>query len=230
MSYRAILFDLFGTVVRFRRGPDLAFDWLREPWAATGLPIAFDVFRDALIAVSRDIVAARPPEHHEVSSAERFARVLRRAGVDDPGAAQALCAAHMAYIAAQVELPPDHDALLAGLAADRRLALVSNFDDAATARAVLAHHDLARHFDAILISAEVGRRKPHPAIFHDALAQLGCAPGDALVVGDSHPEDVAGACAAGLAVAWLAPPDAPRREPAPTHQITSLAEVTRLVR
>lgn len=226
---RAILFDLFGTLVRFRHGPDPAFEWLRAPWEATRLDRPFADFRDALITVTRALVAARPPEYHEVPCVVRFTRALAEVGIDDRAAAEALAAAHMAYIAAQVELPPGHAALLGQLGASYRLAVVSNFDDAATARAVLAESGLADHFAAILISAEVGRRKPHPAIFHAALERLGCAPAEALVVGDTHAEDVIGACAAGIPVAWLAPPDAPHRDPAPTHRIASLAELPRIL-
>ena len=67
--------------------------------------------------------------------------------------------------------------------------------------------DLARHlerngiasaFDAVVCSAQVGDRKPHPVIFDLVLRRLAGAPRDAVFVGDSWHDDVAGAASAGL--------------------------------
>ena len=55
--------------------------------------------------------------------------------------------------------------------------------------------------DAIAISAELGVAKPDPAAFHRACELLGVAPADTAMVGDSEPFDIAGARAAGLAIA-----------------------------
>ena len=55
----------------------------------------------------------------------------------------------------------------------------------------------------VVISEEVGVRKPDPAIFHVAAARIGVAPARIVFVGD-HPEaDVAGAARAGMRTAWL---------------------------
>ena len=55
--------------------------------------------------------------------------------------------------------------------------------------------------DATAISAELGVAKPNPAAFHRACELLGVAPADTAMVGDSEPFDIAGARAAGLAIA-----------------------------
>ena len=55
--------------------------------------------------------------------------------------------------------------------------------------------------DAVAISAELGVAKPDPAAFHRACKLLGVAPADTAMVGDSEPFDIAGARAAGLAIA-----------------------------
>jgi len=77
-----------------------------------------------------------------------------------------------------------------------RLAVVSNWDG--RLRRILEEHGLRPYFDAVVISAEVGWRKPHPEIFRRALAEAGAAPGEALHVGDSVGDDVDGARAAGI--------------------------------
>ncbi|MBX3028438.1 HAD family hydrolase [bacterium] len=220
VRHRAIVFDLFGTLVHFRGRPDPRVDWLRAPFAAVADPARFDAFRAALRQVSMEILAERGEEHREVPSRERFARALARADAD-VRAADALSAAHMRHLADLTIMPGSHAELLETLGRRYRLAVVSNFDHAPTAHAVLARHGIARHFAAVLISAEFGRRKPHPAIFLEALRRLGVAPDEALHVGDTHADDVVGALAAGLDVAWLGPADA-LADPPPTHRIADL--------
>jgi putative hydrolase of the HAD superfamily len=63
---------------------------------------------------------------------------------------------------------------------------------------VLRRCGLAEHLDGAVSSAEAGARKPDPAIFEPALALAGCAPREALHVGDTREEDVDAARAAGI--------------------------------
>lgn len=227
--YRAVVFDLFGTVVQFRGQPDRTVEWLRAPLAAVQPGLAFDAFRAALRDVSTAISAARAADHREVPSGERFARALALAGVADAGAAEVLSLAHMAHIAERTLLPSDHDTLLHQLGGLYRLGLVSNFDHAPTARDVLLRHGVARHFEVTLISDSFGRRKPHPAIFAAALQQLDVPPSQAIYVGDTHADDVVGARGAGMDVAWIANPHDADLEPRPTHRIRQLADLRTLL-
>jgi putative hydrolase of the HAD superfamily len=93
-------------------------------------------------------------------------------------------------------------ALVAARARRQRLVVVSNWD--VSLHDVLRALDLEPLLDAILTSAEAGVRKPAPAIFEQALALAGAGapnaiePGQAIHVGDSLEEDVAGARAAGI--------------------------------
>jgi putative hydrolase of the HAD superfamily len=52
--------------------------------------------------------------------------------------------------------------------------------------------------DAIVLSSEVGKRKPHPFIFQRALSELGVAADEALFVGDRLEADVFGASRVGM--------------------------------
>jgi putative hydrolase of the HAD superfamily len=77
-----------------------------------------------------------------------------------------------------------------------RVVCVSNWDYALPA--VLDRVGLLASLDGVVTSAAVGARKPDPRIFHEALRVAGCGAGEALHVGDSSEEDVAGAEAAGI--------------------------------
>ena len=66
-----------------------------------------------------------------------------------------------------------------------RTGLVSNATDPGwLLRADLERQGLARLLDAVAFSSELGKRKPHPAIYEAALSELGVAPDRALFVGD----------------------------------------------
>jgi len=52
--------------------------------------------------------------------------------------------------------------------------------------------------DAVVSSAHVGYRKPHPAVFEAALRRLDVSPEEAIEVGDSYEVDVLGAKRAGM--------------------------------
>lgn len=80
-----------------------------------------------------------------------------------------------------------------------KLALVSNTASPEwLLRPVLERQGLIERVDAVVLSSEVGKRKPHPAIFERALADLDVRAEEALFVGDRLEADVAGASRAGM--------------------------------
>ena len=79
--------------------------------------------------------------------------------------------------------------------------VVSNWD--ASLPEVLERVGLGPCVDAVVSSAEVGAAKPAPAVFEAALERAAVGAAEALHVGDSLAEDVAGARAAGVAAVLL---------------------------
>jgi len=61
-------------------------------------------------------------------------------------------------------------------------------------------------FDAIVISSDFGKRKPHPAIFMSALDRLGMKPGETVFVGDNPYEDIFGAKEVGMGAVLMTHP------------------------
>jgi putative hydrolase of the HAD superfamily len=78
----------------------------------------------------------------------------------------------------------------------QRLVAVSNWDYSLPR--VLERCGLGELLDGAISSAVAGARKPDPAIFAPALELARCGPEQALHVGDTPSEDVAGASAAGI--------------------------------
>jgi putative hydrolase of the HAD superfamily len=77
-----------------------------------------------------------------------------------------------------------------------RLGIVSNFDGRLTR--ICEGLGIAGYFDAIVMSGRVGAAKPDPRVFAVALNRLGVDAAEAVHVGDSEKEDLAGARASGL--------------------------------
>ena len=86
---------------------------------------------------------------------------------------------------------------------ERGLALVcvSNWD--CSLPEGLERVGLAGLLDGVVASAVIGHAKPDPAIFEAALGLADCEPAEALAVGDTEAEDVAGARAAGIPAVLL---------------------------
>jgi putative hydrolase of the HAD superfamily len=222
MGWRAVLFDLFDTLVRLHRDrlPALQIHGRTvhstagqlhgalAPWAPH---VSLEALYDALVESWQAAERRRAGDHREVPAPERFADLLRRLGLDPwpPAVLHALLEAHREGLSRAAELPPHHRALLEALAPHYRLGVVSNFDYTPTALAILDGAGVRGYFSAVVVSDAVGWRKPAPAIFRVALERLGVAPHEALFVGDRPEIDVAGAQGVGLSVAWLNPAGAP---------------------
>lgn len=92
---------------------------------------------------------------------------------------------------------------------------------------ILHAHDVTRHLDFVVASAAIGAAKPHPDIFHFALARAGLAAREVLYVGDSYVSDVLGARAVGIAPVLI---DREGKAPAvDCPVISSLLEVLDLI-
>lgn len=78
------------------------------------------------------------------------------------------------------------------------MAIVSNVSIHWLAEETLRRFGLLGFFKTVVTSAQVGWRKPHPAIFIKALGELGAAPSETVFVGDDPIADVEGAKRLGM--------------------------------
>ena len=219
----AILLDALGTLVALEPpAPRLRAELARR----FGLDVSE---AEAARAISAEIAYYRAHLDEGRDAAgltalrRRCAEVLRSALPDEGG---------------RLEVDPLVEALLASLhftafgdvrpalesARERgqRLVVVSNWDVSLVG--VLRRLGLESLLDAIVTSAGAGARKPSPAIFEQALRLAGVPAGEAIHVGDTLDEDVAGARAAGIEPVLIRRGDGP---PVPgVRTISSLSELT----
>ena len=246
MTPSAVLFDLFDTLVLLDRSrlPEVHVNGKARRTTAGHLHRAFQPFApglsledfvDALFWSWQEAERLRGESHREVTAPERFGMMFGRLGLGQgmvpPEALQMLLATHMKELSKAVVFPAHHGDLLRSLKKRHRLAVVSNFDYAPMAWHILEREGVAGLFETVVVSDEVGWRKPKPVIFELALQRMGTAPGDALFVGDRADIDVAGAQGVGMAAAWINRDGSPLPEgaQAPEFEIRDLAELERIL-
>ena len=88
-----------------------------------------------------------------------------------------------------LEVPfPETEEALRKLSAKYKLGIIANQRGGSAHR--LQAHGLMKYIDFVYSSEEMGRSKPAPDLFLSALDTLGCAPGEACMVGDRIDNDI----------------------------------------
>jgi putative hydrolase of the HAD superfamily len=208
MAPPTVLLDAFGTLVHFGDPVPLLRDGLR---ARLGL----EVTAEAAGAAMRGEIAHYRAHHDRAVDAAALAQLRRDCGrvvrgALGPEAADADLDAVTASLVGAIRFEPYAEVpetLAALRSAGARLVVVSNWD--VSLHEVLAQTGLRPLVDAVVVSAQEGVAKPDPRIFTRALARVNARAEDAVHVGDSLEEDVAGARAAGIRAVLLARDGAP---------------------
>jgi HAD superfamily hydrolase (TIGR01549 family) len=217
-NYKAIVLDLFDTLVTWNPNLLPMVQWRGREFRST-TPILFpilerefgerfdrEVFMDAHSKVYEEIFAERTHREIEITCHQRFTRTLERLGLENSRAdriAEELRREHMKRVRAVTSAPEDRLEAVKRLRRRFRLGLLSNFDDASTGHEIMHDTGVRDLFDLVVISAEVGMRKPNVRIFEHVSRALGLDPREILFVGDTPHEDVIGAKRAGMPVAWI---------------------------
>jgi FMN phosphatase YigB (HAD superfamily) len=91
---------------------------------------------------------------------------------------------------------------------------------------------LRKYFSCIVLSEEIGIRKPDPRIFQHAAALLKIPPGECLHIGDSFNADVIGSKAAGMQACWFkrGKSSPPGQSIQADYEVENLAEIEDILR
>lgn len=179
---RALLFDLDDTL--FDRTAAL------RRWAVSQLG---EVDGEAFAWIAElDQRGRRPRLHFAAGMVEHFGLQRTVAG---------LAAAFPAELAMHVEPEPGVRPAIERLAAQTRIAIVTN--GGAAQRDKLARAGLAHVIRDVFVSCELGVAKPAPAMFARALEWAGVPASECVFVGDDPETDLAPAAALGMMTAWL---------------------------
>lgn len=198
--WRAVCFDLDGTLVRYHGDFDQLLDGLRTDLGLFACDFA--TFRSRL---SRELRQDGP-----VTLTTAVAATLELLQQRLPEDLPAVIEASLNRYVTDLSLLPGARELLADLTQRGvPLALITN-GPSDMQRSGIAALDLAGYFEAVLVSGDrgVGVRKPGRRIFEQACERLGVAIQDSVMVGDDPDKDIEGAIAAGMAALQVHEPGA----------------------
>lgn len=207
MAIEAVLFDFSGTVFRLEEsafqsagltdadGRPLDTHEIAEIMRRMTAPVGQFVEFDAAGQYAWENRDLDPVLHRTA-----YLQVLEKSGVPEPLAQQL----YARLLDPDDWTPyPDTGAVLRALHENgTRVGIVSNI--AFDIRPAFASRDWTRYIGDFALSFEVGAMKPDARIFKSALDQLGIAPGQALMIGDSLEAD-GGATALGCDFALVEP-------------------------
>ena len=215
MTIKALVFDVFGTLVDWRSSIAREAEAVLAPrgivvdWSAFA-----DAWRDQYQPAMDEVRSGRLPfSKLDVLHRRNLDIVLRDFGldqVDEPTRIDLNLAWH------RLDAWPD---VAPGLLQLRRRFLVAPCSNGNISMMV----DLARHtglvWDAILGAELAHDYKPKPAVYLAAVAALDCEPAEVMMVA-THSSDLAAAAATGLRTAFIARPD--ERGPGRGERATAL--------
>lgn len=237
MRTRAVLFDFGGTLYDYRCFARAEAESLARLARWAGI----DAAPEALARAQRDAMKAvfegyreRPYYLHKDLFEDALRATLARFGA----AADAELLARYRRLqwdghARDFALRPGVRETLAELRArGLHLGMVSNIDDDQLDH-LLEVAGVRGEFDSVLSSERAGACKPEPAIFEEALRRAGCAPHQAVFVGDSLFHDVGGANRLGLrsVLIWHREDREPPSDgPTPAHVIRRFPELLEIAK
>jgi 2-haloacid dehalogenase len=218
MTVKAVTFDAYGTLLR---NEDLTLVGHRIV-ADHGLSTPVDEVVRVWIDLYHEATQQLPFRTLREIEGDILTRVLRRFGV---GGDATPYVDLFFDVTTNVELYPEALEVMNGLGSVRA-AIVSNAD-----YEHLAAWSFKWPVHVIVISEAVCAYKPHPLIFERAVEHLGLRADEVLHVGDSEIDDVGGAKAAGLRVAWINRTGRARRSDLapPDFEIRDLTELARIL-
>lgn len=222
IEYEVVLFDADGTIFDFARAETFA---LENTFRELGIPFGEEDLR-TYRRVNHQVW--RMFERGRISSVElrslRFQRLASERGI--PADAAAMSAGYLSWLARASFLIDGAQGIIERLRGSVRMAIVTNgLKDVQRGR--FGRSPITGHFEAIVISEEIGVQKPDPAIFDHALKLLGHTDRrTVLMVGDSLTSDVQGGVNFGIDTCWYNPDRIPApKRPVPSHIVTTLEEL-----
>ena len=234
--FESVMFDFVGTLVVVAGfSHEKSLEKMHRSLVRDGFNVAFDRFLEAYEAAYQKYSVIRHREMVEVTNAVWISEALNQVGFgvkpQDAAIKKAVNIYFRGYLRA-LKLRPCATRTLRTLSSRYKVALVSNFTYAPLVYAGLRKLRLSPYFNAVLVSDEVGWRKPHPKIFEEALERIGVEANQTVFVGDSPTEDIQGARGVGMKAIFIPSPyftikDAKNASPQPDIIIKDTCKLIR---
>jgi putative hydrolase of the HAD superfamily len=211
MKPKLILFDLGSTLVYFQGSWDRviteAIEHLGKTVISLGYPVNLDELCEQYATALRKYYIERDIDNIEYTTPTLLNQVLStQFNLElDPDELVLALDAFYDHTGSHWKLDSEAISTLEQLKKDGyHLGLISNASYARDVYNQVNRTGLSSFFELILISAEIGLRKPHPAIFRKALEHFNVEPSQAMMVGDTLNADIIGSRRVGIQNIWIA--------------------------
>ena len=199
---KTIIFDFIGTLTNVKNySLETSKTKLYKAIAEAGFNISAGSFLKAYNQSHEKYRVVRYQELVEVTNAIWISEALNSLGFrtnpEDTRIKKAVNVFFEDYLDS-LELRPYVKKLLSKVSMKYKLGLVSNFTYSPVIYAGVKKLGINQFFNAVLVSEEVGWRKPSRKIFEEALRRLGTTAEETVYIGDSPLEDIKGAKAEGM--------------------------------
>jgi len=205
MQIKALLFDFGDTLIRTDKFDyDLCLRKVHESLANDNVTMPYEEFKRIYFDVRNRLYketehSLREPEFRLriTETLKHFSYSFKQEDAVIVRSADAFADAFMLMMQMEPYVPK----LLQQLKTEDKykIGIVSNFAHPTTPlKKTLERFDIAKYFDALIISGEVGWRKPSPKIFKKALQTLNVKASETVFIGDSPHHDIEGAKKIGM--------------------------------
>jgi len=209
MTIKAVLFDMFDTLMLVRRNNDFYSPSLMRTYQflnKKGIDVSFETFQKTYIKARDELYAKIDANLEEPHFNVRISETLKILGYNY-GASSSLITEATAEFCDEfmtfVYLEPATESILRTLHGKYKLGIISNFVIPECIDKLLKTHGLAELLDTVVVSAAVNKRKPSPEIFLNALKKLGVSADETVFVGDTLDADIDGAKSVGIKAIYI---------------------------
>jgi putative hydrolase of the HAD superfamily len=204
---KAIIFDFIGTLASVENySLEDSKTKLYKAIVEAGFSISTESFLEAYDEAHEKYRVVRYQQLVEVTNAIWISEALNSLGFKtNPEDARIKTAVNIFFedYLNSLNLRPYAKKLLNQASTEYTLGLISNFTYAPVIYAGLRKLGINQFFNTVLVSEEVGWRKPNKKIFEEALRRLEATARETVYVGDSPLEDIKGAKALGMKTVFV---------------------------
>jgi len=223
MKYKVVLFDADDTLFDFKKSETHAFmKTMTEYEEVYDESIHLKAYHDINTRIWKEFEMGEITQKE--LKVERFRRLREALGMSFHP--EEFAKRYMHHLSYASFVYPDAERLMEELKGKFKMAIITNGLTQVQTRRI-RNAPLAKYFQDVIISEEIGVSKPSPQIFVHALEKLGHADaGNVLMIGDSLTSDIKGGEDFGMDTCWFNPEGKENRTAVnPTYEVRTLMDI-----
>jgi FMN phosphatase YigB (HAD superfamily) len=194
VEVKAVGFDFFGTLVEAKADGKDCISSMCNHLKDCGFSFNEDDFLESYRVARAHAQEVRNEELREVNNCVWLRDTLNSMSYDIEATDPVIVSTIERYFDVwEISVYPEVPEVLERISMEYDTSLVTNLSDSSFIHRTLRKLGLESYFDSVVVSDDVGWRKPHPKIFETFLKSLRVEPEETVYVGDDLDADIKGA-------------------------------------